>query len=320
MHNINSRQNETRQIQRLAAQRQLYSTAKRVLVVQLVLSGPIAAATVFAGLAMPDIKAYVALWGFTMLLFDLAWLNPWQRRLRESAAKVQEQFDCYVLDLQWNAIKAGEPEPAELVLEQSIKYQAWAHKMPPLTDWYSKAVDGLSLSLARLVCQRSNCWWDAKQRRVYATTIGFTLFALCVGVLGAGLVSKLSLADLLLIVVAPMASTFALGFRQITEHREAADRLDKLRGLVERTWKDALRKPQSGDVVVASRTLQDEIYDGRKRNPLIFDAMFRWFRDDNEQQMNHGADEFLAEALAALADQVAAPAPDQRAAVLSIDI
>ena len=320
MHSINSRQNETRQIQRLAAQRQLYATAKRILAVQLVLSGPIAAATVVIGFAMPNFKAYVALWGFTMLLLDLAWLSPWQKRLRESAAKVQEQFDCYVLDLKWNAFKAGEPEPAELVLEQSIKYQSWAHKMPPLTDWYSKAVNDLPLSLARLVCQRSNCWWDAKQRRVYATAIGLVLFAVCAIVLGAGLVYRLSLEDLLLIVVAPMSSTFALGFRRITEHREAADRLDKLRGLVERTWKEALQKPQSSVVVAASRALQDEIYDGRKRNPMVFDAIFRWFRNDNEQQMNHSADEFLAEALVALTDQVAALTPDQRTAVRSTGV
>lgn len=298
MTTIGSRQNEKRQLQRLAAQRQLYATAKRVLAWQLILGGPVAAIAAVIGLAAPGLKEFVALWGSLVLLLELLWLTPWQKRLRDSAAKIQEQFDCHALDLGWNTLKVGEPEPAESVLEQSTKYQDWAHKMPPLTDWYPPEVDRVPLSLGRLICQRSNCLWDAKQRRAYALALGGLLFGLCALGLIAGLVAKLSFADLLLIIVAPLSSAFTLGVRHLKEHGEAADRLERLRTAADKLWKESLSMPPR-DMTAQSRMLQDEIFEGRRRNPLVFDWIFRWFRNRNEQQMQYGAGELVEEALRA---------------------
>ena len=50
-----------------------------------------------------------------------------------------------------------------------------------------------------------------------------------------------------------------------------------------------------------SRALQDEIFDGRKRNPLVFDFVFKQLRADQEAQMNFGAEELVTEAERVLA-------------------
>lgn len=292
MTTIAIRQNEKRQLQRLAAQRQLYATAKRIFGWQLALGGPVAVIAAAIGLAAPAWKEYVALWGVLVLLFEHFWLSPWQKRLRESAAKIQEQFDCYALELSWNTMKAGEPEPAETVLEQSIKYQDWAEKMPRLTDWYPPEVDRLPHSLGRLVCQRSNCVWDARQRRTYTFALSGALFALCAIGLIAALVAKLSFADFLLVIAAPLSTAFSLGMRHLREQGEAIDRLDRLRTAVEKLWKEALEAPKK-DMGAQSRMLQDEIFEGRRRNPLVFDWLFSWFRDRNQQQMQYGAAELI---------------------------
>ncbi len=122
MNSIAIEQNTDRQLQRLAAQRQLYVSAKRVFGFQLFVSGPLAVASAFLALAFPSLKGYVALWGLLVVAGDIFWLTPWQKRLRDSAARVQEAFDCDVLSLPWNELKAGRHPDPELVKEQSEKY------------------------------------------------------------------------------------------------------------------------------------------------------------------------------------------------------
>ena len=309
MHSITTLQNDKRQLQHLAAQRQLYASAKVTLGWQLLLGGPVATAVALLGIAIPATKAFVALWGISVLVLDAVWLTPRQKRLREAGARIQEHFDCDVLGLPWNSYRAVSPEPAEMVLEQATRYRTWERKMTPLTDWYPRAVNRIPLPLARLVCQRTNCWWDAKQRRAYAGAMAGMLLAAFIGVLWLGLGAQLLLPDLVLVVILPMSSAVKLGYQQWVEHREAADRLDRLRERGECSWKDALKDHYASTVAQDSRALQDEIFDGRKRNPLVFDFVFKRLRADHETQMNFGAEELVLEAERALAAKAGRTVP-----------
>lgn len=293
---ITTEQNTERQIQRLAAQRQLYATAKRIFGVQVVLSGPIAVASAFLGITFPALKGYVALWGIMVTLCDLFWFTPWQKRLRDAGARVQEMFDCDVLLLPWNDLKAGKRPDPELVKEQTEKYQKWAAQMPPLTDWYAAEVGHLPLHFGRIACQRSNCWWDSQQRRRYAFWVVAIVFAVFVTVIWIALGNGLSVENFVLKVAAPLAPALLLGFRQFTEQMEAANRSDKLKEHSERLWKEALNGKLESEITAKSRGLQDEIFENRKRSPLVFDAIYKRLQRSFEVQMNHGVKEFVAEA------------------------
>ena len=297
MHLITTEQNTEQQLQRLGAQRQLYATAKRVLGFHVLLSGPVAVASAFLVLFLPSAKGYVALWGVMVVLCDVLWFTPWQKRLRGSAAGVQELFDCEVLSLPWNDLKAGKRPDPELVKEQSGKYETWADKMPPLKNWYPVEVGELPLHVGRIVCQRANCWWDSKQRRRYATSIITVVFAVFVVVLMLAFGNGFTVEDFVVKVLAPLAPALLLGIRQYSDHTEAATRLDKLKDHAEKLWNEALSGKKSPTyLTTAARGLQDEILDGRRRSPLVFDTIFKWLRRDYETQMNHGAAELVTEA------------------------
>src|SRR6187549_3528004 len=107
MNLIQEIQNQPLQIRRLEAQRQMYSSAKKVFLIQVVLSGPVAVGSALLVLSDPTLKSFVAFWGISVALLDLLILTPWQKRLREVAARIQETFDCDVLKLTWNEIKVG---------------------------------------------------------------------------------------------------------------------------------------------------------------------------------------------------------------------
>lgn len=260
------------------------------------LSGPIAAAWAFLVMVEPTLKGIAASWSLLVVLCDIFWLTPWQKRLRDSAARIQEAFDCDVLQLPWNDIKVGAHPDPELVSEQAGKYEEWAATMPTLRNWYAPTVDELPINIARIACQRSNCWWDANQRRRYATVVIAATILVFVAVLGFSLNVGLTVESFILQVAAPLAPALLLGIRQYSEQMEAAGRLDRLKEHAEHLWREALSAQPNCDLVSRARNLQDEIFENRRKSPLVFDAIFKKLRPRFEKQMNFGIDDLVAQA------------------------
>lgn len=300
MNRIVAEQNGERQLDFLAAQRQLYSAAKRILLVQITIAGPLVLLTTLIGFSFAPTKPYVALWGVLAALLDVVVLVPWQRFLRTQAARIQELFDCHVLDLPWNTLKVGDPPDPELVREQSKKYQSVSARMPPLTNWYGWENGRLPLYVARLLCQRANCWWDGKQRRRYALWVVIATVAIFLAVLAGGLIGGLTLEDFMLQVIAPTSPTFVVGIRQVLEQMDAAKRVDALKIHAEALWRASLEGRAVDDAGARSRELQDEIFESRKRSPLIPDAIYRFLQPGFEEEMRFGIEELVTQAEAQL--------------------
>src|SRR5436305_1062800 len=104
---ITSRQNEPAQIKKLRAQHHLYAQAKCVVGLQIVLTTvfPVAGAVVV--LLLPQLRGSLAFYGILISILDVAVFEPWQKGIRIIAAKIQETFDCSVLDLPWDDMKVG---------------------------------------------------------------------------------------------------------------------------------------------------------------------------------------------------------------------
>lgn len=274
----------------------------------MILSGPIAIAVTVLGLVKPDLKGYVALWGLTVLSFDSVVFTPWQKRLRESGARIQELFDCIVLGLLWNEIKAGKRPDPELIHERSQKYCNSGEPVKDLKNWYPVSVEAVPHEWGAVICQRANVFWDSKLRRRYATAVFILALLVTVMLVWVAFSKDTRFSDLIVFVAAPMASAYVIAYRQITEHREAADRLDKLRDHSGKLFAEAIGGASVTHIKTNSRLLQDEIFDGRKRNPPIFDFIFKMLRAQNELEMNKGAEALIKEAKAvankATADQM----------------
>lgn len=297
---IGTTQNTEKQIHRLAAQRQLYASAKHVFGWQVTIGGPLAIAGAVFVLLHAEFKVYVASWGVLVALCDLFWLTPWQKSLRGSAARIQEAFDCDVLEMKWNDLKAGKHPDPELVKAQSTKYEKMGGNMPTLEDWYSPRVDELPVYVGRIVCQRTNCWWDSTQRRHYAAWLVGIVALVFVVVCGFALSGGASLEALLLKGILPLAPALLIALRQFTEQREAADRLDKLKDHCSTIWKEALSGKSKSALTMMSRNLQDEILDSRRKVPPVLDLIFKRLRNDYEADMNYAADHYVTEAKLAL--------------------
>jgi hypothetical protein len=289
------------QLKRLAAQRKLYSRAKEILSYQMIVTVVLVVVWSVVVLGFPALRVYAALWGVLAVVLDFALFTPLQSSLKGKAAGIQELFDCDVLVLPWQEIKAGAPPDTETVAEWSHLQAGQDSDTLKLRTWYPVEAGEAPLPIGRLICQRANCWWDAKLRRRYAVwvvaaTAGIFMFAALVGLLGCVTLEQFLLAGLM-----PFLPVFVIGIRQFTDQRQAATRLDDLKKHSERLWREALSADVAPDELTRrSRTLQDEIFEQRRRNPLIFDWVYRRLRDEQEELMNRCAGDLLQEARAAL--------------------
>lgn len=283
-----------KQLARLSAQRALYAKAKVLLATQMIMSVPFAVLWSLLGIFAPETKIGASVWGISIFLLDQLFFVPRQKTLKGKAARIQEAFDCDVLSLPWRSIRAGSHPDPEDVIE-------WARKSTPardaqLTGWYPPAVGALPLALARAICQRANCWWDGALRLRYAhvtIAVVVAVFSIC---LISGIVGHFTIEQWILSGIAPLLPVFTLGLRQFAEQKEAAERLDTLKRHAEKMWGDLLDGAPDEKSTQLARELQDEIFDHRRRNPLIFDWVYQRLRKGHEERMNRSAAELVEEA------------------------
>jgi len=291
---ILSRQNSPENIRLLAAQRSLYSQAKKIAAVQAFLAGLVPVVGAIAVALKPDVDVWAALTGIVVAFVDTAWLDPRQSRLRNLGAKAQEDFDCNVLLLPWNDALAGRhPEPEE------IHEAATGHSpssAAPLEDWYPRAVSTLPLYQGRLICQRTNCWWDSKLRQRYSNWVVLMMSVLSVCVFVLGLLRGMSLQKFVLAVMAPLLPAALWAAREWQRQRETALESDRLKQYSESLWDRMVRdKVTEPEVSRLARELQDAILVRRRQGAPIFDWVYQRLRRKQEEQMNVGAERMVNE-------------------------
>lgn len=296
MNDIPQKQNAHNQLEKLAAQRQLYSDAKTLQFASIIISIPLVITSSIIVAFYPSMAVYAGLWGIIASLSEGIVFSNIQKSLQEKAAKIQQLFDCEVLKFSWSSLNCGVRVDPETIIDAANKFKRKDPHYVNLINWYPPVVGQLPLYQARIICQRSNVWWDAQLRRRYALAIITILFILTLTVFLIGLIGGLTLEKFLLAVIAPLAPAYVFGLRQYTEHKETAKRLDQLREDAEallQELKNGKLNPQ--DLERESYTLQTQIYDHRRRSPLILDWVYSRLRRKNEEQMGKGAEALIEE-------------------------
>lgn len=291
---IPQKQNEPRHLTQLAAQRQLYSDAKRMQIASVVVSIPVVILGSILVAILPPLSVYTALWGVIATFLELLVFSQLQKKIQEKAAKIQQMFDCEVLQFQWDSLNCGIHVEPEAIIDASDRYKRLNGSFSSLVDWYPTGIGGLPIEQARIVCQRSNVWWDSQLRRRYSKWIVIILAGLTTIVLLIGLIGGLTLEKFILAVVTPLIPAFVFGLRQYIEHNEAAVKLDRLRESAEMLVREVVsRRYNVQDLERESYSLQTEIFNHRCRSPLILDWLYARLKKQDEQQMNQGAESLV---------------------------
>jgi membrane protease YdiL (CAAX protease family) len=297
MNTIPQDQNTPSRLKLLAAQRQLYSEAKKLNMLSIITSVLFAVVWSILVAILPGCAAYAALWGILVTLLDLLLLSRIQKSTQEKAAKIQQYFDCEVLQLTWGKSNCGIKIDPETINNASNRYIAKNKNYSALENWYSISVGKLPIYQARIICQRANAQWDEQLRRRYSSWIIVTLSLLIAIVFSVGLIGGLTIEKLILAVIAPLLPAFVFGLRQYIENHDAAIKLDRMRETAQILIEETIDgKHTQQELENRSYDLQAQIYDNRRRNPLIFEWLYSRQKHKDEETMNN-SDEYWVEQL-----------------------
>jgi hypothetical protein len=295
---IPEKQNAEPHLGRLAACSTFYQWAKLVLAVQFAVTVPAAFVFSLTIFAQPKAKLWTTFGSLTAALLDALVLERIQGHYRKLAAKTQELFDCDLLRMEWRLLRAGEKPDTEDIVHAAAHYRKRCPSMERLIDWYPKAVASVPLSLARLVCQRTNCWWDSSLRKKYANVLIGLLIVTLVAVFSLSLAQGHTLEQMILAVYVPVAPAVLWTIRESSKQYDAAESLDILRGHIDSVWCDALKgRLQNRELEDEARQIQDIIFDGRSKNPMVFNWINNLVRPRHQVSMNAKAVEMVQEAL-----------------------
>lgn len=273
---IRERQNTPWALDRLVAQRWLYGRAKRVenlrlmsvlAVAVLLLSSLAVEADWYSQLATMIV---VAMW-----FLDQAVMVRLVDGMKEEAAAIQEDFDCFVLNLPWPE-HSGVERPTNDRVKELTRLAGGGEAPPELIDWYGGDEIPVEPTEAQLHCQRANCRWDGRLRREWLWFVNSVVGGSVVVVLFVATVAGVSLLE----VVFWVAAGLRLAAWLMTERRAqsiARKRMDKLRSFLSQA------DGRDGRWSLCDiRLVQASIFEHRRVSPMVPDLFYRFRRTAHE--------------------------------------
>lgn len=294
LNTIPARQNEPQLMQLLRARSETYRQATRILIIQLIVTVAVPVVSAVIGLIFPHVRPYVATIAIAVTLIDIAVLDRTMKRQLKTAALICEEFDCNLLEIPWNPFAAGKRPEHETITSAE---RDWPYGDDNLLNWYPAAVGLAPMHLARIVCQRTNLWYDAMLRERYGDLLLLTAVVIVIGLISAGLAANLPFADFVVTILAPCAPLLSWALRDAFKQRDAAEAQKTARSEADALWERAVSGScAENECTRLSREFQNTIFQRRVANPLILPFVYSRLRPEMEVDMNLGAEALLSRA------------------------
>jgi len=287
MNDIPKKQNENRQLELLLAQRRFYSRAKNFFTLRVFLAlafaigGPILTSTIEGS------SSYVGLAAVVCLVVNILVFEKLESVCKASAARIQELLDVYLFDIPWNEVAVGKKPDEEQIAK--ILGSESERDFAGLEDWYPSDVERVDLGLARLLCMRSNVWWDTSLRRFYLAILIFVLALTGILVSICAIAAHLTVAKVIVGIVFPALPLIELAILQIRSNIEAARATSELKTNIDSEIEKWMAGTSSDNQIALARTFQDQMWNHRSKCPMIFDWINKIARPKHERMMQFSA-------------------------------
>ena len=281
---IQEKQNLPESIAKLAAQRNLYRSAKLMRNVDILLALGSVLLSVLGVIINVDELSHVVNFVIAVTWFvSQCIIKDHELRLKTEAATIQEDFDCTVLDLPWSEHK-NIRRPTSDRIRQLESIEKTRQETNRLTDWYPPKAIPNDPTLATLHCQKLNCWWDAVLREKWNTTLKWSFGTIFVVGVGLAVQSGITVARLTLLAVSALR-VLAWVFGEIKAQNSTIRRTKSLHDTVTTTYEAASNFSSRRTVCLSDlRNIQNEILDHRRSNPPVPDWFYRWHKNKLDRE------------------------------------
>ena len=279
---IRLRQNEEHSIEMLAAQRQLYSNAKRYDWLSTALSVwiPFGMAIILVFIpedSLAGIVSYIVSITSAVISFIVDGII---NNKKELAAAIQQKFDTYIYNMPWDTRIFGKNRNLNNeIAVYSSKILSDEEEKKSLYDWYTPLVDEKELKEGILSCQRENVWWDVGLRKRFKMGSIMAIIILCMAVFIMGICKNESTVKLLsrFAFVAPMLEWLFSTIKQLNKDINELQELDEIINDDESKSMEDLQD------------IQKLIFIHRKDCFAIPNFFYKHFKDNDEDKAHRAA-------------------------------
>ncbi|WP_054850985.1 S-4TM family putative pore-forming effector [Olleya sp. ITB9] len=279
MNRIIQKQNESKFIEYLKAQRVAYSQCK---VYQLfdVISVLMAIILPIIGILNKDIVNYLGAFGVLWTIIYLVTEN-YRKKKTEQGAKIQEQFDTELFEMPWNDILCKNKVNSDTQIDLANNYEG-----NDLSNWYSLEVDSsLPKPIAIILCQRINFSWELKLRKRYVTFL-IILLVTYYGLFIAFFISKnIGFYDILLLI-APSLSFLIYAVQNSLSLKNHINSKNETLGQIDEILDKYSINGEIPDESIL-RQIQDIIYSERTVPEKIPDWFYKLSKSSNEDRTDN---------------------------------
>ena len=279
---IRLRQNEEHSIEMLAAQRQLYSNAKRYDWLSTALSVWIPFGMAIILVFIPEdslarIVSYIVSITSAVISFIVDGII---NNKKELAAAIQQKFDTYIYNMPWDTRIFGKNKNLNNeIAVYSSKILSDEEEKKSLYDWYTPLVDEKELKEGILSCQRENVWWDVGLRKRFKMGSIMAIIILCMAVFIMGICKNESTVKLLsrFAFVAPMLEWLFSTIKQLNKDINELQELDEI-----------INDDESKSIEDL-QDIQKLIFIHRKDCFAIPNFFYKHFKDNDEDKAHRAA-------------------------------
>ncbi|MCT3922660.1 hypothetical protein HZQ08_05025 [Elizabethkingia anophelis] len=285
---IFNRQNLEINIDKLLAQRRLYSNAKKanyfLLFLTIIIPILISLVTNLTIIKINDKHWIYVLYTVLAIILE-KFFEIYIDRCKKTAASIQEYFDTIIFPIPENELLNTTYVDSDIVRMYSKKDKKNAKKVEKVTNWYSKEIESIDTNIAILFCQRMNICYDQNIKKKYnklLITLSVLTFLI---LLGFSLSNNFSLMKFMIEVILPSIPIFTFTYKEFNTNLESVDNLQKLREIIEENL-SSISINDSIDIGEL-RKIQDRIYQNRILSPLIPNFIYNFLWSKLEDQMNY---------------------------------
>lgn len=293
MSTITERQMRPTMLGLVRARTVVYRRAKRCQALVLALNLVLPVASAVAAAVKPEARPAIALVGLLLGIFDVTTIDAWMKARLRVGARLQEEFDCEVLDIDWNEFVAGAKVDPEDKFEDGGRTLNETDEKR-LRDWYPVVVAEAPLEVARVICQRENLVYDSSLRMTYRRLLFWLIIVFVVLVSAVNLVFNPSFISFVL-ALAPATPALTWALRESKRQYDTLETLARLKTESEKLLKVIIKGVDAPEARRRSRELQDAIFGHRLASSLVFEWLYNRLRPSLETKLAHGAEHWVNE-------------------------
>lgn len=285
---ILAKENLPENIEKLSAQREIYTRAKEILLWQIVLTVPIIIILAFTKLFCEwyfkvNIEWIVSTYALILFFIDSIILNNLIKSMKDKAAGIQELFDCEVLNIEWNKMLFTEkPENSDIYKYHRLRKERNIND--DFVNWYSEPIKEVPNNIAKIICQRENINYDIEVRKNLMNWVVIVSISILAVLILFSSISDFTFRTFVISGITPFLPVFGISIKWYFEEQNSIKTLKEIKSIIESVWANALENNQEPTNIMI-RQIQDRLHLHRREGALVPDYIYNKIRVNREQQM-----------------------------------